>query len=197
MPSGPTIQQRKFAELLVKGEHTIVDAYVIAYQVPEEEQVDRAALSNRAYSASKGKAVAAYIQKLQEQMAVEEARMLVWDKRKSAERLMKVIHEVEVNVDITRKLRDEAVNEPSMMVSKKLDQMLKVAQIDNDTMRLVKECIQELNGMYGLTSPGVSLQNAVTVIIGSPEQMPDDEVDTVAPVDVASVESSESKPEKP
>lgn len=174
---GPSAQQRKFAELIVSGEYSIVDAYAEAYNVPAEERTDRQALSNRAYAASRTKGVETLIKKLQEQMAVEEARVLVWDKRKAAERLMKVIHEIEVNVDITRELRDKAMDDPEMHVAKKLDQMLKVSQIDNDTMRLVKECIIELNQMYGLTSPSVNMAAAIQVIIGSPEDMPEDTVD--------------------
>lgn len=175
--SAPTSQQRKFAELIVSGEYTMVDAYAEAYQVPPEQRADRATLSDRAYAASKTKGVSAYIRKLQEHMAVEEAKTLVWDKRRASVRLMKVIHEIETNVDITRELRDKAMEDPQMHIAKKLDQMVKVAQIDNDTMRLVKECILELNQMYGLTSPGVNLTAAVQVIIGGPEQLPDDTVD--------------------
>ena len=177
MRAGPTPQQRKFAEMIVSGEYTIVDAYAEAYCIPPEQRHDRQALSNRAYAASRTKGVASYIKKLQEQMAVAEARTLVWDKRRAAERLMKVIHEIEVNVDITRELRDKAMEDPEMHVSKKLDQMMKVAQIDNDTMRLVKECINELNQMYGLTSPSVNMTAAIQVIIGSTADLPDDTVD--------------------
>ena len=54
---------------------------------------------------------------------------------------------------------------------------MKVAQICNDTSRAIKECIQEMNQMYGLTKPEVSLANAVQVIIGSPEELPNDTID--------------------
>lgn len=181
MPRGansvPTSQQRKMAELLVAGEYTIVEAYTIAYEQTPEQQQNRNSLANRAYMASRSAGVKRWVEKLQQEQAAEEARTLVWDKRKAAHRLMQCIHEVEVNVEITRRLRDEAMNDPEMNTSKKLNQMLKVAQIDNDTMRLIKECISEMNGMYGLTNPSVNMTAALQVIIGGPEELPPDTVD--------------------
>ena len=83
-------------------------------------------------------------------------------------------HEIEVNIDITRELRDKMLNEP-MKTSQQLSQMLKVAQICNDTARAIKECIREMNEMYGLTDPKVSTGNAVQIIIGGAEELPDDD----------------------
>lgn len=85
-------------------------------------------------------------------------------------------HEIEVNVDITRRLRDDMLEE-GLSTSQKLSQMLKVAQVCNDTARAIKECIREMNDMYGLTKPGVNLTNAIQVIIGGADSLPEDIVD--------------------
>ena len=100
----------------------------------------------------------------------------MWDKRKAAQRLLKMCHEIEVNVEITRKLRDKMLAE-DLSTAAQLSQMLKVAQVCNDTTRAIKECIQEMNQMYGLTKPEVNMMNAVQVIIGSPENLPEDTAD--------------------
>lgn len=55
--------------------------------------------------------------------------------------------------------------------------MLKVAQICNDTSRAIREVLHEMNEMYGLTKPEVSLTNAIQVIIGGAEQLPEDTID--------------------
>ena len=172
----PTAQQKRMAELLVEGELSVVDCYIDAYHQEGEQLVDRQKLASRAYMASKSKGCMYWIQVLQEQQAVEEARILVWDKRKAAQRLLKMCHEIEVNVEITRKLRDKMLAE-DLSTAAQLSQMLKVAQVCNDTTRAIKECIQEMNQMYGLTKPEVNMTNAVQVIIGSPENLPEDTVD--------------------
>lgn len=169
-------QQRRFAELLVQGELTTVECYIQAYKPTEQEQKDRQKISSRAYMASKSKGVLDTIAKLQEQEAIEEARILVWDKRKAAKRLLQMCKEIEVNIQITRDLRDKMLNE-GLTTSQQLNQMIKVAQICNDTSRAIKECIVEMNQMYGLTKPEVSMANAVQIIIGGPEQLPEDTED--------------------
>lgn len=173
----PTAKQRRLAQLLVEGEMSIIEAYVQAYEQTPEQCKDRAKLANRAYAASKSKGVLHYIKKLQEAQAVEEARLLVWDKRKAARFLLRMCREVEVNIEITKRLRDKMLEE-GLKTTNQLTQMLKVSQICNDTARAIKECIKEMNEMYGLTKPEVSLTNAVQVIIGSPDDLPDDTVDT-------------------
>lgn len=169
----PTAQQKRLAELLVAGEMSLVDCYIEAYSQTEEQCEDRQKLASRAYMASKSKGCLEWIEKLQQAQAVEEARILVWDKRKAAQRLLKMCHEIEVNIDITRKLRDKMLEE-GLSTSAQLSQMLKVAQVCNDTTRAIKECIREMNEMYGLTKPEVSLTNAVQVIIGGAEDLPED-----------------------
>lgn len=169
----PTKQQKRLAELLVEGELTIVDAYIDAYNQTPEKCEHRQRLASRAYMASKSKGCLYWIGKLNEHKAIEEARILVWDKRKAARRLLKMCREIEVNIDITRQLRDKMLNE-GMSTSMQLSQMLKVAQVCNDTARAVKECIREMNEMYGLTKPEVSLTNAIQVVIGGAEDLPED-----------------------
>lgn len=172
------IQQKKFAELLVQGEMSIVDCYIIAYNQTPEQCQDRQKLASRAYMATKTKGVMAAIKTFQEAQAVEEARLLVWDKRKAAQFLLKMCKEIEVNVEITRQLRDKMLLEP-LSTTSRLNQMVKVAQICNDTSRAIKECIQEMNQLYGLSKPEVSLQAAVQVIIGGEEELPDDTADEI------------------
>lgn len=169
-------QQRRFAELLVRGEMSVVDCYIDAYAQTPEQCEDRQKLSSRAYMASKTKGVLAAIKSFQEAQAVEEARILVWDKRKAAQFLLKMCREIEVNIDITRKLRDQMV-QMDISAPQKLSQMLKVAQVCNETSMTIKECIKEMNNMYGLSKPETSLVAAVQVIIGNEEELPDDTVD--------------------
>lgn len=172
-----TPEQKALAQLLLKGEKSIIDCYIEAYKPNEEDLKDREKIGNRAYAAARTKGVAAHLKKLQEQEAVEEARMLVWDKRRAAKRLLEMCHEIEVNVKLTRELRDKILNDRQLHDVAKLNQMVKVAQICNDTSRTIKECIQEMNGMYGLTRPEVSLTNAVQIIIGGDKDLPEDTVD--------------------
>lgn len=169
----PTKQQKRMAELLVRGELSVVDCYIDAYSQTREQCTDRQKLASRAYMASKSQGVLFWIAKLQESQAVEESRLLVWDKRKASQRLLKMCHEIEVNIDITRELRDRMLRQ-DLTTSQQLSQMLKVAQICNDTARAIKECIREMNEMYGLTDPKVSMGNAVQIIIGGVEELPDD-----------------------
>lgn len=172
----PTANQKRLAELLVEGEKTVVDAYIEAYNQTPEQCKDRGKLAARAYMASKSKGVLYWIQKLQEQQAVEEARLLVWDKRKASKRLLSMMNEIQVNIEIVRRLRDKMLEEPGT-TSQQLTQMMKVSQICNDTTRAIREIIKEMNEMYGLTQPSVNLNNAIQVIIGGAEELPDDDYD--------------------
>ena len=172
-----TAQQKKMAELLLRGEKTVTDCYIEAYNQTPEQCENKQNLYQRAYNASISKGVVTYLKTLQEAEAVEEARLLVWDKRRATKRLLEMCREIEVNVELTRKLRDKLMGDDSITDVGKLNQMLKVAQICNDTSRAIKECIQEMNQMYGLTKPEVSLGNAVQVIIGGAEKLPEDTID--------------------
>lgn len=172
-----TAQQKKMAELLLRGEKTVTDCYIEAYNQTPEQCENKQNLYQRAYNASISKGVVTYLKTLQEAEAVEEARLLVWDKRRATKRLLEMCREIEVNIELTRKLRDKLMDDNSITDAGKLNQMLKVAQICNDTSRAIKECIQEMNQMYGLTKPEVSLGNAVQVIIGGAEKLPEDTID--------------------
>ena len=172
-----TAQQKKMAELLLRGEKTVTDCYIEAYNQTPEQCENKQNLYQRAYNASISKGVVTYLKTLQEAEAVEEARLLVWDKRRATKRLLEMCREIEVNVELTRKLRDKLMEDDTITDVGKLNQMLKVAQICNDTSRAIKECIQEMNQMYGLTKPEVALGNAVQVIIGGVEKLPEDTID--------------------
>ncbi len=172
----PTAKQKRLAELLVEGEKSIVEAYVEAYEQTPEQTQDRKRLSSRAYMASKSKGVLYWIQKLQEQQAVEEARLLVWDKRKASRRLLSMTNEAQATIDIVRELRDRLVNEGGT-TTHQLNQMLKVSEICNKTSQTILEIVKEMNSMYGLSKPSTSLTNAIQVIIGAPEELPDDDIE--------------------
>lgn len=172
-----TAQQKRMAELLLQGEKTVTECYIEAYNQTPKDCENKTNLYARAHNASISKGCTEWLQKLQQQQAVEEARLLVWDKRRATKRLLQMCNEIEKNIEITRRLRDKMLDDSSMTTSTQLNQMMKVAQICNDTSRAIKECIQEMNQMYGLTKPEVSLTNAVQVIIGSPEELPNDTVD--------------------
>lgn len=169
----PTANQRRLAELLVEGEKTTTECYIEAYRQTGEQLEDRQKLSSRAYMASRSKGVLYWIQKLQEQQAVEEARILVWDKRKAAKRLLGMVNEIQVNIDIVRQLRDKMLEEGGK-TSHQLSQMLKVAQVCNDTTRAIREITKDMNDMYGLTQPSVNMNTAVQIIIGGAEELPED-----------------------
>lgn len=172
----PTANQKRLAELLVEGERSTVDCYIEAYRQTPEQCEDRQRLASRAYMASKSKGVLYWIQKLQEQQAVEEARLLVWDKRKAAKRLLSMINEVQVNIDIVRRLRDKMLDEPGT-TSKQLSQMMKVSHMLNDTTRVIRDITKDMSEMYGLTQPSVNMANAIQVIIGGAEELPNDDYD--------------------
>lgn len=172
----PTGNQKRLAELLVEGERSTVDCYIEAYNQAGEQLEDRQKLASRAYMASKSRGVLYWIQKVQEQQAVEEARLLVWDKRKAAKRLLTMINEVQVNIDIVRRLRDKMLDEPSS-TNNQLNQMMKVSQMLNDTTRVIREITKDMSEMYGLTQPSVNMTNAIQVIIGGAEELPKDDYD--------------------
>lgn len=174
----PTANQKRLAELLVEGEKSTVDCYIEAYRQSGKDLDDRKKLASRAYMASRSKGVLYWIQKLQEHQAVEEARLLVWDKRKAAKRLLSMINEIQVNVEIVRKLRDNMLEEPGT-TSKQLSQMMKVSHMLNDTMRAIREIIKDMNDMYGLTQPSVNMNTAVQIIIGGAEELPDDDIEYI------------------
>lgn len=172
-----TPAQKKMAQLMLQGEKTITECYIEAYNQTPEDCENKINLYQRARCASTSKGVTEYLKELQEHELVEEARLLTWDRRRATKRLLQMCHEIEVNINITRELRDKLMDSPELSAGIKLNQMLKVAQICNDTSRAIKECIQEMNSMYGLSKPEVNMMNAVQVIIGGAEEMPDDTID--------------------
>lgn len=172
-----TANQKRMAELLLKGEKTITECYIEAYNQTPEDCENKGNLYQRAHNASQSKGVVEYLKQLQEHELVEEARLLTWDRRRATKRLLDMCHEIEVNIDITRKLRDKCMEDTDLTDITKLNQMMKVAQICNDTSRAIKECVQEMNQMYGLTKPETNMMNAVQVIISGPEELPEDTLD--------------------
>lgn len=178
MPSRVKVspEQRRFAELLVEGELSVVDCYIDAYHQSEEQCKDRQKLASRAYMASKTKGVVESIENFKKAQAVEEARKLVWDKQKAARFLLKQCREVEVNVEFAKKLRAELMNS-GLLPIKKIESLYTISKICNETTQQIKDIIVEMNKMYGLSKPENMMVAAVQVIIGNEEELPDDTVD--------------------
>lgn len=178
----PQSRKRQFelAKLLVEGSKTIPEAYQIAYKdlLEQNPTENEAQLQNRAYRAADTKGVQKYVHMLQEKAAVEEARLLVWDKRKASKYLLDRCGEVEVNMNIIRNLRNTLMGDKTITDIKKLHLMQSISLSMNDTARTMKDIAVEMNKMYGLQDPKVSIGQAVQVIIGSKaKDMPDDTLD--------------------
>lgn len=182
MAVDPQSKKRQFelAKLLVEGSRTVPEAYQIAYKdlleanPPENE----AQLTNRAYKAADTKGVQKYVQMLQEKAAVEEARLLVWDKRKASKYLLDRCGEVESNLQIIRALRDKMLEDEKLPDIAKLKLMNELSFSMNDTARVMKDVATEMNKLYGLQDPKTSMGQAVQIIIGRrDDSMPDDTLD--------------------
>lgn len=173
-------RQYEFAKLLVEGSLTIPEAYKIAYKDLLEENPPESEnkLVNRAYTASKASGVQKQIKQMQERLAVEEARLLVWDKRKASKYLLDRCGEIESNMQIIRQLRDSMLEDKKLSDIAKLKLMNELAFSMNDTARVMKDVATEMNKLYGLQDPKTSMGQAVQIIIGrKDENMPDDTLD--------------------
>lgn len=182
MAQDPQSKKRQFelAKLLVEGSKTIPEAYQIAYKdlLEQNPTENDAQMVNRAYRAADTKGVQTYVKMLQEKAAIEEARLLVWDKRKASKYLLDRCGEVEVNMNIIRNLRNTLMGDKTITDIKKLQLMQSISLSMNDTARTMKDIAVEMNKMYGLQDPKVSIGQAVQVIIGSKaKDMPDDTLD--------------------
>lgn len=175
-----TSQQYRYAELLVEGKKTIVECYIEAYGQTEEQCKDRQKLASRAYMASKGKGVKTAIEKIQAEQAVEEARLLVWDKRKAAKFLLDMCKEIQVNVDFAKQMRGKMMNDPAYTTAGKIKMLYDISKICNETVQQMKDIMIEMNSMYGLSNPKVGESvPAVQIIIESEEKLPEDTVDDI------------------
>ena len=180
MDSQSRKRQYELAKLLVEGSKTVPEAYQIAYAdlLKENPPENEAQMTNRAYKASDTKGVQKYVKMLQEKAAIEEARMLVWDKRKASKYLLDRCGEIEVNMEIVRKLRDNLISSTDYKDSTKLTIMQSVTMSMNDTARVMKDIAVEMNKLYGLQDPKTSMGQAVQIIIGERDKdMPDDTLD--------------------
>lgn len=182
MAIDPNTKKRQFelAKLMVEGSLTIPEAYRIAYKDLLEETPPESEhqFTNRAYKASQTAGVQKYIKMLQEKAAVEEARLLVWDKRKASKYLLDRCGEVESNMQIIRQLRDNIIQNSNLNDVSKLKLMNELAFSMNDTARVMKDVATEMNKLYGLQDPKVNMGQAVQIIIGQRDDtMPDDTLD--------------------
>lgn len=159
-------RQYEFAKMLVDGSKTIPEAYKIAYKDLIEEDVSEAKITNRAYAVSRSTRVQKIVTNLQEKQAVEEARLLVWDKRKASKYLLDRCGEVESNLKIIRGLRDNMLDNAELPDIAKLKLMNELSFSMNDTARVMKDVATEMNKLYGLSDPKVNLGQAIQIIIG-------------------------------
>lgn len=173
-------EQREFARLILSG-LSMYDAYVRAYMngaTPERtaSNYTKKQIQNRASQMKNSKGVRTLLAKGLIEQDVKDAGVAVWDRRKATNSLMKMMNKAEEMLDVletaTTSLQqkyDEKGENFSFykvysfgveMLSKVSDTLLRVSQ--------------ELNKMYGLAVPEVVNQNAVTVVFGSTESLPQD-----------------------
>lgn len=173
-------EQREFARLILSG-LPMYDAYVRAYMngaTPERtaSNYTKKQIQNRASQMKNSKGVRTLLAKGLIEQDVKDAGVVVWDRRKATNSLMKMMNKAEEMLDVletaTTSLQqkyDEKGENFSFykvysfgveMLSKVSDTLLRVSQ--------------ELNKMYGLAVPEVVNQNAVTVVFGSTESLPQD-----------------------
>jgi hypothetical protein len=173
-------EQREFARLILSG-LPMYDAYVRAYMngaTPERtaSNYTKKQIQNRASQMKNSKGVRTLLAKGLIEQDVKDAGVAVWDRRKATNSLMKMMNKAEEMLDVletaTTSLQqkyDEKGENFSFykvysfgveMLSKVSDTLLRVSQ--------------ELNKMYGLAVPEVVNQNAVTVVFGSTENLPQD-----------------------
>nr|DAW41967.1 MAG TPA: hypothetical protein [Caudoviricetes sp.] len=165
------------ARLLCNTTKSIVEAYKEIYSDTFEPGLTEYKISNRAYQVAASQGVKSAIREIQEMQAVEEARLLVWDKRKATKFLLERCNEIDANMMVIRQLRDKMLQEPHATAAQ-IDMMWKITNSMNDTSRTIREIIKDMNEMYGLTDPKANMQQAVQIIIGGRNpSMPDDTAD--------------------
>lgn len=175
-----TEEQKEFARLILSGK-TMYDSYVQAYmngQTPERTAANytKKQLQNRAAQMKGTKGVKALLSKGIIQQDVKAAGQVVWDRRKATDSLMKMQLRAENMLDTL----EEATNSLSAKYEAKgeKDFFYKTYSFGVDMLQKISDTLlkvsQELNKMYGLSTPEIVNQNAVTVIFGSTDTLPQD-----------------------
>lgn len=169
-----TEEQKVFAKSILNGV-ALYDAYVLAYMdgsTPERtaSNYTKKQIQNRASQMKNSKGVRTLLQQGLIEQDIQNAGKAVWDRRKATNALMKAQQRAEDYLDkledATHSLQNTGkdfyavYNFGVTMLSKATDTLLKIAQ--------------ELNKMYGLSAPEVVNQNAIQVIFGSMDSLPQD-----------------------
>ena len=175
-----TDEQKAFAQNILGG-MSLYDAYVSAYMngsTPERtaSNYTKKQLQNRASVMKNSKGVRALLSQGVIKEEVDAAGRAVWDRRKATQALMKAQERAENMLDALEK----ATNSLQNKYDSKGEEFsyYKVYSFGVEMLGKVSETLlkvaQELNKMYGLSVPEVVNQNAVQVIFGSPDLLPQD-----------------------
>lgn len=175
-----TEEQKVFANAILAGK-PMYDAYVEAYMngsTPERtvSNYNKKQLQNRAAVMKNSKGVRALLAQGVVAEEVKTAGMVVWDRRKATNALMKAQMRAEGMLDAL----EEATATLSAKYQSKGEEnyFYKTYSFGVDMLSKVSETLlkiaQELNKMYGLSTPEVVNQNAVQVIFGAPDKLPPD-----------------------
>lgn len=178
--SRTTEEQKAFAAEILAGK-PLYDAYVTAYMdgsTPERtaNNYTKKQLQNRASIMKNSKGVRVLLAQGVVAEEVKAAGSAVWDRRKATNALMKAQQRAE---DMLDKL-EEATSTLSAKYQSKGEEnyFYKTYSFGVDMLGKVSETLlkiaQELNKMYGLSTPEVVNQNAVQVIFGAPDKLPPD-----------------------
>lgn len=172
--SKATKEQEAFAKLILAGK-PLYDAYVGAYMdgsCPERtaSNYTKKQLQNRAQQMKNSKGVRLLLEKGIIDADIKTAGSLVWDRRKATNALMKSQERAEGYLDkleeITASMQLQGA--PDFAVYKFGVEML------SKTSDILLKTAQELNKMYGLATPEIVNQNAVTVVFGAVDSLPPD-----------------------
>jgi hypothetical protein len=157
---------------------SIVEAYKEVYADTLEPDCPESRLANRAYQVAASAGVKSAIEQIQKTQAVEEARLLVWDKRRATKFLLDRCNEVEANMAICRMLRDKMLEPNAYSTPAQIQMLQSITMSMNDTSRVIREIVKDMNEMYGLTDPKANMVQAVQIILGGRNSdMPQDSAD--------------------
>lgn len=178
--SRTTEEQKAFAQNILAG-RSMYDAYVAAYMdgsTPERtaSNYTKKQLQNRAAVMKNSKGVRVLLAQGVVAEEVKAAGAVVWDRRKATNALMKAQVRAE---DMLDKLEEATATLSAKYQSKgEENYFYKTYSFGVDMLGKVSETLlkiaQELNKMYGLSTPEVVNQNAVQVIFGAPDKLPPD-----------------------
>lgn len=175
-----TEEQRIFAKNLVAG-MPLYDAYVAAYMngsTPERtaSNYTKKQIQNRASVMKNSKGVRSLLAEGVTEELVQNAGTAVWDRRKATTALMKAQERAEHLLD--------TLEDATQSLKRKYDEagdsnnFYKVYRFGVEMLGSVSETLlkvaQELNKMYGLSTPEIVNQNAVQVIFGATDTLPKD-----------------------